>query len=898
MMIGTITPTRLHCEYLVNPLGIDSIHPRLSWMLQATQRAQSQLAYQILVASSEAALAVDRGDLWDSGKVDSAQSVHIVYAGAALTSGQRCWWKVRVWDQHGVPSAYSEPAYWEMGLLQSQDWRAQWIGLELREQETHAVEDDIAGLVASPYLRKALTLSGTLRKARLYITAKGLYEAYINGQRIGEAQLAPGWTDFEKRIQYQTYDVTSLLQPGENALGAILGTGWYCGYVGMPALPAGSKGYARYGEAPRLLFQLQLEYTDGSSETVTSDGSWQGATGPIVYADLLQGEAYDARRELGGWNRAGYAGERWQPVVVEERDMVQLVAEQAEPVKVTEEIKPQALREVSPGVYVVDMGQNMVGWVRLRVQGAAGTRVQLRFAEMLNPDGTIYTTNLRRARQTDTYILKGDGEEIFEPRFTFHGFRYVEVEGYPGQLSLEAITGCVVHSATPSTGSFECSSPMVNQLQRNIVWGQRGNFLSVPTDCPQRDERLGWMGDAQIFVRTASYNMHVAPFFSKWMTDVVDGQSAGGAFPDVAPRACVLSDGAPAWGDAGVIVPWTIYKMYGDTRIIEQNYDAMASWIEYIRAANPHLLWANKLGNNYGDWLSIEADTPKEVLGTAYFAYDALLMSQIASALGRHEDAQKYTQLFQGIRAAFCAAYVSKDGRVQGETQTCYVLALHMQLLPEALRPLAARHLIADIEKKGWHLSTGFVGVGYLCPVLTEHGYTDVAYRLLHNDTFPSWGYSIKHGATTIWERWDGWTDVDGFQNPRMNSFNHYSLGSVGQWLYQYVAGIDVEEHGAGFQRFVVRPYPHQSLNYVRAEYHALTGTISSEWRHEAGALVLRIIVPANTMATVYVPASARDRVTESSGPAHEAEGVTYLREESGRVVYKVMSGSYEFHSV
>ena len=442
----------------------------------------------------------------------------------------------------------------------------------------------------------------------------------------------------------------------------------------------------------------------------------------------------------------------------------------------------------------------MVGWVRLKVEGEAGTEVTLRHAEALNPDGTVYTTNLRSARQADTYILKGEGEEVYEPRFTFHGFRYVEVTGYPGEPPLGAITGRVVHSATPPAGSFECSSPMVNKLQENIVWGQRGNFLSVPTDCPQRDERLGWTGDAQVFVRTAAFNMDVAAFFEKWMVDVQDAQSPEGAFPDVAPllRGSGLIDlrwGAPAWGDAGVIVPWTIYRTYDDTRIVERHYSAMARWMEYLYEANPDLIRKNRMGNNYGDWLSPKGDlTPKDLLATAYWAYDAKLMAEMAGATGRSDDAREYRDLNENIRAAFEETYVSPDGRIKGDTQTGYLLALHMDLLPEELRSAAAEHLVRTIEREDWHLTTGFAGVGYLCPVLTEAGYTDVAYRLLENETYPSWGYTVKNGATTIWERWDGWTEENGFQSPNMNSFNHYSLGSVGEWLYRYVAGIDLGE--------------------------------------------------------------------------------------------------------
>jgi alpha-L-rhamnosidase len=597
------------------------------------------------------------------------------------------------------------------------------------------------------------------------------------------------------------------------------------------------------------------------------------------------GESYDARDEMPGWAEPGFDDSGWYGVEAEEIGDTNLVAQPDEGIRVTEELEAKTVTEPESGRYVLDLGRNMVGWVRLKVEGEAGTRVTLRHAKALNPDGTIYTTNLRSARATDHYVLGGDGEEVYEPRFTFHGFRYVEV------------TGRVVHSATPPSGSFECSSRMVNKLQENIVWGQRGNFLSVPTDCPQRDERLGWMGDAQVFVRTASFNMDVAAFFEKWMVDVEDAQSPEGAFPDVAPMLkgsglIDLTGGAPAWGDAGVIVPWTIYRTYDDTRIVERHYDAMARWMEYLYRANPDLIRKNRMGNNYGDWLSPKGDhTPKHLLATAYWAYDAKLMAEMAEATGRQEDAEEYRDLNERIKAAFQAAYVSPDGRIEGDTQTCYLLALHMELLPEELRSAAAEHLVRTIEREDWHLSTGFVGVGYLCPVLTEAGYTGVAYRLLENETHPSWGYTIRNGATTIWERWDGWTEEKGFQSPNMNSFNHYSLGSVGEWLYRYVAGIDLGEPGYG--RIVIRPRPGGNLTHASGAYDSVRGRISSSWKIEDNQFVLETLIPPNITATVHVPST--DDVSEGGRPVDEADGVEFLRAEEGETVLAVGSGRYEF---
>ena len=898
MAPSELRPVGLRCEYRVDPLGVGERIPRLSWTLESEERGQVQSAFRILVAASEGDLEAEENLLWDSGRVESGSTIGAEYEGEALRSGSQCVWKVRVWDGADNPSPYSSSAVFEMGLLEKSDWEGAWISAgkgPARDMEPPSGDeyDDLAnGLVPSPYLRREFPLDKTVRRARLYATARGVYELSVNGTRVGEDVLAPGWTDYDRRLQYQTYDVTPLLAEGQNALGAVLGDGWFAGFVGFDPKHRG----AHYGARPQLLAQLNVEYEDGTTESLATEGSWRCSTGPILYSDLLVGESYDARSEIPGWAEPGFDDTGWYGVEAEEIEDPNLVAQPDEGVRLIEELEAKTVTEPESGRYVFDLGRNMVGWVRLKVEGEAGTKVTLRHAEALNPDGTIYTENLRSARQTDTYILKGEGKEVYEPRFTFHGFRYVEVTSYPGEPHLEAVTGCVVHSATPPSGSFECSSSLVNKLQENIVWGQRGNFLSVPTDCPQRDERLGWMGDAQIFVRTASFNMDVAAFFEKWMTDVQDAQSPEGAFPDVAPllRGSGLIDlrwGAPAWGDAGVIVPWTIYRTYDDTRIVERHYKAMARWMEYLHEANPALIRKNRMGNNYGDWLSPKGDhTPKHLLATAYWAYDAKLMAEMAEATGRYDDASEYRDLNERIKAAFEEAYVSPDGRIEGDTQTCYLLALHMDLLPEDLRSAAAEHLVRTIEREDWHLSTGFVGVGYLCPVLTEAGYTDVAYRLLINETYPSWGYTIKNGATTIWERWDGWTEA-GFQSPNMNSFNHYSLGSVGEWLYRYVAGIDLGTPGYG--HILIRPRPGGSLTHASGEYDSVRGRISSSWKIEGDRFVLEALIPPNTTATVHVPST--EDISEGGRPVDEADGVEFLRTGEGETVLSVGSGRYEF---
>ena len=959
-----LVPAHLTCEYRADPRGIDALRPRLSWQVQSPLRGERQTAYRILVADSPQELARSRGNVWDSGKVLSGRTVAVRYGGPALASGRVCFWKVRVWDKDGKPSPGSAPAQWQMGLLRPSDWRASWISAATPRD----TKDGGLTLPPCPYLRKTFTLDRSIKRATLYATARGLYALSVNRKRVGDAVFAPGWTDYTKRIVYQTYDVTGRLHVGANTLGAVLGDGWYGGYVGF------GRRRNLYGDRPQFRAQLVIEYAGGSRQTVLTDGSWRGAVGPLLHSDFLQGETYDARRAPSGWRpvvvqpaaprlkvtdvtarlqarvqndalsvvadnkiagdpayltpkrlRVDYTlggvahsqttaedatltipgpGETPGPLVIrravygalgDPTGPPSLVAQIGPPVRVTQHLPPRRVTRPAPGTYLYDLGQNMVGWARLKVKGPAGTAVRLRFGEILNPDGTLYTTNLRSARATDTYILKGHGVETWEPHFTFHGFRYVEVTGYPGRPRPDAVMGCVVGSDMPPAGKFICSQPMVNKLQHNIVWGQRGNFLSVPTDCPQRDERLGWMGDAQIFARTATYNRDVAAFYEKWMDDVDDAQSPSGGFSDVSPRLVDGSDGAPAWGDAGIIVPWTVYQAYGDTGILAAHWPAMTRWLGYITSVNPDGLWTRRRNNDFGDWLSIAADTPKDVLGTAYYAYDASLMARMARALGRTSEAARYDALFGHIKSAFNAAYVSPDGRIKGDTQTAYVLALRFNLLPDTLRPLAAQRLVADIAAKNNHLSTGFVGVGYLCPVLTETGHNDVAYRLLLNDTFPSWGYSIKQGATTIWERWDGYTKEKGFQDPGMNSFNHYSLGSVGQWLYQDVAGIDTDPNQPGFAHILIRPHPGPGLTQARAIYDSIRGRIACAWHTGGAGLTLDVTVPANTTATVFVPAPGGADVTEGGVPAARAPGVSSAQRVGDQVVVSIGSGSYHF---
>ncbi|WP_426452446.1 family 78 glycoside hydrolase catalytic domain [Paenibacillus sp. S-38] len=882
-------------EYLVDPLGLDTPHPRLSWRIEAEERGFEQTAYHVLVASSEEKLARDLGDLWDSRMVQSSAMAHIEYAGLPLQSQCTYYWKTRVRDREGNVSAWSTAAQWTMGLLKCGEWKSKWIG-----RKPELLEE--GSLQPSPFFRKAFTAQGSIKRALVHATALGVYELYVNGARIGGC-FAPGWTDYEKRVQVQTYDITDSLHEGGNVFGAVLGDGWYAGTVGF-------LGRHVYGKRPFFLLQASIEYKDGRREMVTTDGSWRTSDGPIRYSDMIKGESYDARLELTGWNEAGYDDSGWDTPEVRPGYNGMLTASLEPPIRILEVLKPVSVRRTEAGTFIFDMGQNMVGWTEMAVTGKPGDRIVVSHAEMLNPDGTLYLDNLRKAVQQDCYICRGTGEvERYEPHFTFHGFRYVELIGFEGEADLGTITGKVVHSDTPVTGTLETSDDMINRLYRNIVWGQRGNFLSVPTDCPQRDERLGWTGDAQIFARTASYNMDVSRFFTKYMQDIADCQQASGAFTDVAPDAGWIRHKmwnerlnwfAPdnsGWGDAGVIIPWTLYTMYGDTRILSTHYESMRRWMAYLEGTTDGLVRPGYA--NYADWLSIGENTPNEVLATAYFAYDALLMSRIAAILGHDEDAGSCGALYEKITAAFRGAFVAQDGTIYGDTQTVYALALSFGLLTEPLRESAIRRLVAKIQASGDRLTTGFLGVGYLLPALTDHGRADIAYRLLRQEQFPSWMYSIRHGATTIWERWDGWTEEKGFQTPGMNSFNHYSLGSVGEWMYRYMAGIEADPDAPGFARTIIRPHPGGGLQYVRAAYESLYGEIRVSWYRKGERFRLEVTIPPGTKAKVVVPGRLVKIDDVRLGAAEEKiKGCEKLSVEEAGEIYGIGSGTYRFVSV
>ena len=1032
-------PVHLRCEYMQNPLGIDRGVPRLSWQSDNTERNWKQSAYQILVASTPDGLKSGTADVWDSGRTNSDASVNVAYKGPALESRQRYYWKVRVWDAAGKASESGESAWWEMGLLHADDWKAKWITWKNPEGEADrekirwiwvsgqdamsvtpkttadfrvvttlqqkpksaalfvagrgnfvaklnghvvgaknhwntfdrfeiadqlVVGDNVIEItVAAPeppefgpdaskppkaalaalvkvvssdgnvqrfptdstwkarlegaqpdwqpanvvaeladprfgdpgplpapaaYLRHTFQLSKSVQSARLYVTALGSYRVSLNEKSVSENVLTPEFTDYRKRVLYQTYDVTNLLANGSNAIGAILGDGWY----GSPLTWYG----IHYFRLPdRFLAQLEITYADGSHESVLTDDAWKAASSPILKSTIYDGERYDARLEQPGWEKAEFDDSRWSSAVIADAPQIAVSSQIDAPVKVVSTIDPKHITPLANGAYLFDMGQNMVGWATLRVKGAAGTRVHLRFAEILNPDGGIYTQNLRNAEAMDSYVLRGGGEETFAPHFTFHGFRYVEVTGFPGKPSLSSITGNVVSSISGDpVGRLQTSSDLVNRMWSIGIWGQRGNFVSIPTDCPQRDERLGWMGDAEVFWRTGSYNFDIAAFSQKFMQDVVDAQSKSGAFSNVSPNVLVQEDefpdesapmiGAPGWGDAGVIVPWTTWVQYGNTALLEDSWSAMDHWMELIQRHNPDYVRKNALGFNFADWLAPDENTDKSLLATAYWALMAQMMSQMGHAIGKDSDAKRYEDLFESIRSAFQKEYVKNDGQVGTGTQTSYVVALYTKMAPKSLESGMVDRLVKDIDAHNGHLTTGFLGTPFLLFTLSDHGRTDVAYRLLLNDTYPSWGYMLAKGATTWWERWNGDTG-----DPAMNSYNHYAFGSVMAWVYRYSAGIDTMPDSPGFKEIVLHPRLDSRMTAARAEYESIYGKIVSDWKGTpSGPFSLRITIPPNTSAKVVLPAIRGKHLTED-GKAIDAPA------EDGQYTLKVGSGSYAF---
>ena len=1044
----------LKCEYRIDPLGIDVTRPRLSWRLESDERGVVQTAYRILVASSEECLARDQGDLWDSGRVESDESVHVVYAARPLQSRQRCFWKVRTWDNHGNASEWSKPACWSMGLLAKSDWKARWIGLDGGDngdcladarwiwlpdeparmdaarffRRTVAIPDrrEITGArltIATPgvfavwvngieaatgrrtifapvseidvdrylkpgentvavsasksdspevasalicalsvdfdageslvvpsdaawraaavetdgwhsagfddsgwsnavelgangaapfarvpgdeyrrlparMLRREFDAAGGIRRATTYMCGLGLSELYVNGRKIGDRVLSPGLTDYNKRCLYVTYDITSDLSEGANAIGVVLGNGRF--FAPRRSAPTGTVTYGY----PKLLLQIEIEHDDGSVQTVVSDDSWRLTDdGPIRENNEYDGEVYDARKEMDGWSKTGFDDSKWQPARIVDAPAGVLSAELTEPIRATHALRPVAVTDPSPGVFIFDMGQNMVGWCRLKVKGSRGTRVRMRHAETLTPAGTLYLDNLRSAKATDTYILKGGGVEVYEPRFVYHGFRYVELTGFPGKPDLSAIEGIVVHDAVERTGEFSCSSRLVNRIYRNIEWGIRGNYRSIPADCPQRDERQGWFGDRAQVSRGETYAFDTAALYTKWLTDMRDSQLADGSLPDLAPAFWPFYTNSVTFPTAYVVIPGHLYNAYGDLRILQTHYAAMKHWIDKASAALVEYIMPK---DTYGDWCvppespelihSADPDrvTNPQLVSTAYFYHDLRTIASYATILGESDDAARYSDLADRVRDAFNARFYNREmGCYDNGTQTSCVLPLAFGLVRDEDKPRVFARLVDSVIGRGLHIGTGMIGGQWLMRVLSDNGRPDVAWKLAKQTSYPSWGYMVNCGATTIWELWNGDRG-----DPLMNSHNHVmQIGDLLIWLYEYAAGFAPDECRPGFKHVIMRPRVVGSLKSAKARHKSVYGWIASEWKVTNGDFAWRIELPANTSATVFVPAGDADSVEESGVPAKTAAQVRFLGIQAGCAVFETGSGRYLFRS-
>lgn len=878
-----------------NPLGFYDVRPRFSWKLPVADNVRSQSAYRIVVAS-DASLLPDRADLWDTLKVDSDQSTWIDYAGKALGSRQKVYWQAMYWDQDGAASEWSPAAHLELGLLENSDWQARWIGLP--RDATQQASPRGYHFHRPQYLRREFSVDEPVLQARLYITAKGVFAAEINGQRVGNDVMTPGWTPYEKRIETLTYDVTDLIAVGRNAIGVSLADGWHSGRIAFRRSHTGET------PAPRVISQLEITYESGAVTTVTSDGNWKAtADGPIRMSDIYEGEDYDANFEMPGWSTAGFDAGQWHHVVQSDIDAtVRLAPKRHAPVRDKRTMPAVAITRLEDGKLVFDLGQNVVGVAELRIPVKANQDVTVRFAEILEKDGTLYTDNYRSARSANVYTPREDGEIVWRPKFTFHGFRYVELSGFDADAVPQEdwVTGVVQYSDFDSAGHFESSHAKLNQLQSNIAWGLRGNFFDIPTDCPQRDERMGWTGDAQIFAATSIFNSDVHAFWASWLQSVRDEQYADGGIPFVVPNNRG-KDSSSGWADAATIIPWQIYLRTGDKRLLEDNYDMMRRLVDYYQLSPDAR--SSEL-RSFGDWLqpfsenpedNLKGDTPNDLIEAAYFAWSVQQTLNAAEVLGRDDDVAQLRALLDRVRADFARRFLDSDGRLTTpvETQTGYLLALGFELVPEHLVQRSVDHLVRSVNAADKHLRTGFLGTPLLAPVLSRLGHTDLAYELLFRETYPSWFYPINQGATTMWERWNSYSHEDGFGDATMNSFNHYAYGAIGEWLYEGIAGISPLQ--PGYKKILIAPTPGGPLESAKAEYDSVYGRIASAWRKTAAGLELEITIPPNTTAQVVIPASADAQVSVDGGDLNENPAVALLGRDRDNVRLEVQPGNYVF---
>ena len=893
--------SNLKCEYTKNPLGLDIKRPRFSWTLDHSERNQKQLAYQIIVSSNLEKALREEGDVWDSGKVVSDNNVNVEYAGKELEGFQRYYWRVRCWDKMERVSPYSEVAFFEMGPLKSSDWFAKWIR-KLSYKTFLSEGDHLYGEyeeVYAAYFRKEFEVKKHVKRARVYVCGLGLYELRMNGRKVGNNVLDPGQTDYSKIALYSTFDITGLVEE-KNAIGVILGNGRHIKAYGY--------------DHPKLILQILIEYEDGEREFIVTDESWKVSHGPLMENGIFHGELYDARLEMPGWDEPDFDDSDWESPVVTEGP--KLRAQLMPPIRVTATLKPVRMWSPKPGIYVYDFGQNFTGWIRLYVKGPRGTEVKIRYAEILNDDGTINTSNLLKARALDTYILRGEGIEVYEPRFTYHGFKYVEITGYPGVPSLESVEGCFVHTDVKKVGDFYCSNEMINKIHRNAVWGQLCNLMSIPTDCPQRSERMGWMGDAQLSAEEAIHNFDMAQFYMKYLMDMKLSQKEDGSLSDVVPPYWSFYPADPAWGTAYITIAWYMYIYYNDTRVLEEHYENMVRYVEFLRRNSRDGIIEN-LGK-YGDWCPpgsiFSKRTPVEFTATWYYYHDVLILSEIAKVLGRDEDHRKYRELADSIKESFNERFLRKKYVEQVKSdvyfyegtklspidstptsQTCNTLPLYLKMAPDDILAKVFGILVRLVETEhDFHLDTGIVGTRYIFDVLTEYGRPDLAYRVITRKSYPGFGYMIKEGATTLWERWEK------LEGSGMNSHNHIMFGSVDTWFYKALGGVTVLDPGWG--RFRVKPFVPDDMKFVKVRLDTVRGEISVSWEKDEGHFRISVHVPCNTTAEIYIPIFGKwykikegGRKLIENGEVEVRSDVSFVKIENDHAVFNVGSGWYDF---
>jgi alpha-L-rhamnosidase len=891
-----LLPQHLQCEHMLNPQGIDVVDPHLSWISTSNERNQSQTAYRVIVASSLIKLNANTGDIWDSKKVTSSESLNVKYSGLSLTSTMPLYWKVKVWDKNGIESPWSPSANWTMGLLNDGDWKAKWIGLD-KAMGADDIKSELSRLSAR-MVRKEFPIKKKLTRATVYMCGLGLFELTVNGNKIGDQVLAPALSEYNKRSYYMTFDVTGQIKAGQNAIGILLGNGRY--FAPRAVVPTKT---VKYGY-PKTIVQLKLEYEDGTSENVCSDESWKiTADGPIISNNEYDGEEYDATKEITGWDKAGFNDSKWVNAELVEPGSPKLCAQMTEPIKIKETLKPVYVKEVTPGVFIFDMGQNMVGWTKLNVKGPKGTTVSLRFAETLTPEGQLYLANLRSAKVTDKYTLKGSGIETFEPKFTYHGFRFVEVKGYPGKPDLSALSGRVVYDDMQTTGAFMTSNNTINTIYKNAYWGIRGNYRSIPTDCPQRDERMGWLGDRAMGSKGESFIFKNGNLYAKWMQDIEDAQRNDGSVPDVAPSYWPIYSDNVTWPGAYLIISNMLYDQYANIEPIRKHYDSFRKWVLYMKGK--YLKDGILTKDTYGDWCmppespnlihSVDPSriTNGEVLSTTYYYNMLTLMERFATLLNKTADAKEYNALaatvYKGYNDKF---YNSSLHNYSNNTATANLLSLAYGLVPEANKKSVFANIVDKTEKEfNGHISTGLVGAQWTMRLLTQYGRPDIAYKLVTNTDYPSWGYMASQGATTIWELWNGNT-----ADPSMNSGNHVMLlGDLIIWYYENLAGIKGDPDQPGFKHIIMNPLVLGDLKFVNGSFLSPFGLIADEWKKEGDIFTMKVKIPVNTTALIGFPTTKVNSITGNGKTIQTINEIKFEKEDNNRAYFTVGSGSYTF---